>query len=52
VIASVIVSETDVERTNVERGAAVEARLDRIPASPYLWKLIALLSLGGLLRVL
>jgi MFS transporter, putative metabolite:H+ symporter len=30
-----------------ERGAAVEARLDRIPASPYLWKLIALLSLGG-----
>jgi putative MFS transporter len=31
----------------VERGAAVETRLDRIPASPYLWKLIALLSLGG-----
>ena len=30
-----------------ERGAAVEARLDRIPASPYLWKLIALLALGG-----
>ena len=30
-----------------ERRAAVEARLDRIPASPYLWKLIALLSLGG-----
>ena len=30
-----------------ERGAQVEARLDRIPASPYLWKLIALLSLGG-----
>ena len=25
----------------------MEARLDRIPASPYLWKLIALLSLGG-----
>jgi putative MFS transporter len=47
VIASVITSETDVERTNVERGAAVEARLHRIPASPYLWKLIALLSLGG-----
>jgi len=47
VISSVITSETDVERTNVERGAAVEARLDRIPASPYLWKLIALLSLGG-----
>jgi len=47
VIASVIVSETDVERTNIERGAAVEARLDRIPASPYLWKLIAVLSLGG-----
>ena len=46
-IASVIVSETDVERTNIERGAAVEARLDRIPASPYLWKLIAVLSLGG-----
>jgi putative MFS transporter len=33
--------------TQVERGTAVEARLDRIPASPYLWKLIALLSLGG-----
>jgi len=47
VIASVITSETDVERTSVEHGAAVEARLDRIPASPYLWKLIALLSLGG-----
>jgi len=31
----------------LERGAEVEARLDRIPASPYLWKLIALLSLGG-----
>jgi putative MFS transporter len=30
-----------------ERGAQVEARLDRIPASPYLWKLIALLALGG-----
>jgi MFS transporter, putative metabolite:H+ symporter len=29
------------------RGAEVEARMDRIPASPYLWKLIALLSLGG-----
>jgi len=43
----VIATETDVERTYVERGAAVEARLDRIPASPYLWKLIALLSLGG-----
>jgi MFS transporter, putative metabolite:H+ symporter len=47
VIVSVVTSETDLERTNVERGAAVEARLDRIPASPYLWKLIALLSLGG-----
>ena len=42
-----IATETDVERTYVERGAAVEARLDRIPVSPYLWKLIALLSLGG-----
>ncbi len=42
-----IAFETDVERTDVERGAGVEARLDRIPASPYLWKLIALLSLGG-----
>ena len=42
-----IATETDVERTYVERGAVVEARLDRIPASPYLWKLIALLSLGG-----
>src|SRR5258708_36384503 len=30
-----------------ERGADVEARLDRIPASPDLWKLIALLALGG-----
>jgi len=30
-----------------ERGAELEARLDRIPASPYLWKLIALLALGG-----
>jgi MFS transporter, putative metabolite:H+ symporter len=38
----VITSETE-----LERGAAVEARLDRIPASPYLWKLIALFSLGG-----
>jgi putative MFS transporter len=43
----VIATETDVELTDAERGAAVEARLDRIPASPYLWKLIALLSLGG-----
>jgi len=45
--ASAITPETDVERADVERGAAVEARLDRIPASPYLWKLLALLSLGG-----
>jgi putative MFS transporter len=30
-----------------DRAAELEARLDRIPASPYLWKLIALLSLGG-----
>jgi MFS transporter, putative metabolite:H+ symporter len=43
----VIAFETDLERTDVARGAGVEARLDRIPASPYLWKLIALLSLGG-----
>jgi putative MFS transporter len=43
----VITTETDMERTDVARGAGVEARLDRIPASPYLWKLIALLSLGG-----
>ena len=42
-----IAFETDVEQTDVERRASVEARLDRIPASPYLWKLIALLSLGG-----
>jgi putative MFS transporter len=41
-ITEVISSDTD-----VERGAMLEARLDRIPASPYLWKLIALLSLGG-----
>ena len=33
--------------TAEERGAEVEARLDRIPASPYLWRIIALLSLGG-----
>jgi putative MFS transporter len=43
----VIAFERDVERTDAERGAAVEARLDRIPASPYLWKLMGLLSLGG-----
>jgi putative MFS transporter len=36
-----------VSETATERGAAVEARLDRIPASPYLWKIVALLSLGG-----
>jgi len=30
-----------------DRAAELEARLDRIPASPYLWKLIALLALGG-----
>jgi MFS transporter, putative metabolite:H+ symporter len=30
-----------------DRGAELEARLDRIPATPYLWKLIALLALGG-----
>jgi MFS transporter, putative metabolite:H+ symporter len=43
----VIATEVIAADTAVERGAAVEARLDRIPASPYLWKLIALLSLGG-----
>ena len=42
ITTDVIASDTDVERE-----AAVEARFDRIPSSPYLWKLIALLSLGG-----
>ena len=42
-----IAPEVIATETNVEYRAAMEARLDRIPASPYLWKLIALLSLGG-----
>ena len=28
--------------------ASILARLDRLPATPYIWKLVALLSLGGL----
>lgn len=46
-----IASETDGKRADERRtdveGPAAEARLDRVPGSPYLWKLIALLSLGG-----
>jgi len=31
--------------------AMVSARLDRLPATPYIWKLIVLLSLGGFFEV-
>src|SRR6202047_3907638 len=31
--------------------ALVSARLDRLPATPYIWKLIILLSLGGFFEV-
>ncbi len=36
--------------TSLERhsAASILARLDRLPATPYVWKLVALLSLGGL----
>jgi MFS transporter, putative metabolite:H+ symporter len=29
------------------QAAAISARLDRLPASPYIWRLVLLLSLGG-----
>lgn len=41
------------ETSDVSRASAamVSARLDRLPATPYIWKLIVLLSLGGFFEV-
>src|SRR5258708_16308880 len=33
--------------TSAQEGAAISARLDRRPATRYIWKLVLLLSLGG-----
>src|SRR5580693_3047026 len=33
------------------QAASVTARLDRLPLSPYLWRLLVLLSLGGFFEV-
>jgi putative MFS transporter len=33
--------------TNLERGALIRARLDRLPTTRSIWKLVLLLSLGG-----
>src|ERR1700730_12275943 len=41
------------ETSEMSRASAalVSARLDRLPATPYIWKLIILLSLGGFFEV-
>src|SRR5882762_11158855 len=41
------------ESSEMSRASAamVSARLDRLPATPYIWKLIVLLSLGGFFEV-
>ncbi len=33
--------------TSIENAAVISARLDRLPATQYVWKLVLLLSLGG-----
>src|ERR1700678_27459 len=33
--------------TSTEQASAISARLDRLPATRYIWKLVLLLSLGG-----
>lgn len=33
--------------TSGDRAAEISARVDRLPATPYIWKLVLLLSLGG-----
>src|SRR3984885_6821446 len=36
------------DRTAIrERAASISARVDRLPTTPYIWKLVLLLSLGG-----
>src|SRR5258708_7030711 len=40
------------ERTmSSAQAAAITARLDRLPASAYVWRLVVLLSLGGLFEI-
>ena len=34
-----------------QTGAAITARLDRLPSSPYLWRLLVLLSLGAFFEI-
>jgi len=36
---------------SLPQAASVTARLDRLPSSPYLWRLLVLLSLGGFFEV-
>ncbi|MGA8660141.1 MAG: MFS transporter [Chthoniobacterales bacterium] len=36
---------------SLAQAAAVTARLDRLPSSPYLWRLLVLLSLGGFFEI-
>jgi putative MFS transporter len=36
---------------SLAQAASVTARLDRLPSSPYLWRLLVLLSLGGFFEV-
>lgn len=37
----------DLKTMSTERAAAISARLDRLPATRFVWKLVFLLSLGG-----
>jgi putative MFS transporter len=36
---------------SLAQAASVTARLDRLPSSPYLWRLLVLLSLGGFFEI-
>ena len=41
------VDEADRDLAKQERAALIHARLDRLPATRYLWTVLLMLSLGG-----
>src|SRR5262249_25334676 len=41
----------ELQSSPAQAAAALSARLDRLPASRHIWRLVALLSLGGLFEI-